>query len=101
MEATARRLPDPPSEVPARRLTPRVAAVHTAALRVRRQEVLCKTCDLSAGGLGLVVSALDARAGDAIEVDVLFQGVLKRFRGSVAFVLPRPSSVRLGVRFRS
>lgn len=101
MGVSVRRAQDAPAEVPARRRAPRVSEIHTAALRVRGQEVLCKTCDLSEGGVGLVTGPIEAAAGDAVAVDILFHGVLRRFGGQVAFVRRDGSAVRLGVGFRS
>lgn len=83
-----------------RRRSPREALNATTAFRVIGDEHLCRTCDLSEGGVGLVIRGVSARPGDPVEVDVVIGDVLKKFRGVVAFTGPSANgAVRVGVRF--
>ena len=93
--------PDPGAvpETNARRHSRRVPLKNTAALRVRGDEYLAKTCDLSENGLGLFAERCPAEPGDAVEVDVLFGTVLKTFRGVVASAEVLGEARRLGVCF--
>lgn len=86
-----------------RRRSRRVTLRHTAAVRVRGDEYLAKTCDLSEDGVGLLAERCPAEAGDTVEVDVLFGTVLKRFRGVVAFAeaAQAEGALRIGVSFGS
>jgi len=82
---------------PARRKSPRISLVRTAAIRLRGDEYLCKTCDMSEEGIGIVLEGVDVSPGEPVEIDVLFDRVLKTFQGFVAFTNDLPRKKRIGI----
>lgn len=83
-----------------RRRSLREPLAATTALRILGDEILCRACDISEGGLGLRVTLRSLKSGDPVEVDVLIGSVVKRFRGAVVFSRPLVSGgARVGVRF--
>jgi len=72
----------------------------TLVARVGQAECLGKTRDVSMGGLGAVLLGLQAAPGDAIEMDVLFDGEARQFRGEVMHAASCPEGNRVGIRFQ-
>ena len=88
------------STPPFRRRSPRILLNHTAVLRVDGNEVLCKTYDMSEEGIGIVVLGSSVQWLDPVEIDVLFGNILKKFKGTVAFVTSvHGGKTRVGIHF--
>lgn len=72
----------------------------TAILRVRDREILCKTCDISENGLGLILRDGSVQANESIEANVLIGNIMKTFRGVVLYTQPLAHGpLRVGMRF--
>ena len=72
--------------------------VLTLVARVADEECLGKTRDVSLGGLGAVLHGLHPTPGEAIAVDILFEGEVREFRGEVVHSAPCREGSRVGIR---
>jgi len=66
--------------------------------RLGEVECLGKTRDVSIGGLGVAIQGVQPSPGDAIRVEVVFEGEVRGFRGRVVHSHPMAWGSLLGVR---